>query len=416
MRERDRVSVQVRAFGDDYARSRAAEHPGRIAYTNENLRDEAVILEKSNDGQFLLKFDDIEEDTWWPRKQLRFVSRPEDSVNPRTLARREVGDEEDSDEVDPEEENSDESVNFDEEQSDASSTDAGEAESDDGGTALANDTEGWIRDDESANDERKRSGSYSDHAPTWSNNGQWYANKTESDPAAFFSACKSWFDMKFIADMADQMQTKGREKGKNWAGWRVTESDVLQWLGVWYYMLAFPQIGDRRDYFTPRNEQWRFGPRHFIEEWLKRGDNGTYKGITWFENMEQCFSLPTVDDQTARDNDKFFEVRHMWESFRKHFVDQVSPGWLVCLDESMIKWMGCGMPGLMTVPRKPTPIGLELHTLCDAQSGVLVNYEVYEGKEAMEKKKFVFDKTDIGEINKSTALTLRMLEPYFSTG
>ena len=74
------------------------------------------------------------------------------------------------------------------------------------------------------------------------------------------------------------------------------------------------------------------------------------------------------------------------------------------------------MPGLMVVPRKPVPLGLEVHTLCDALSGILINYEVYEGKAAMEKKKFVGDKTDIGEINKSTALTLRVMEPYFGTG
>ena len=45
------------------------------------------------------------------------------------------------------------------------------------------------------------------------------------------------------------------------------------------------------------------------------------------------------------------------------------------------------MPGLMVVPRKPAPIGLEIHTLCDALSGIMVNFEVYEGKELMEKKR-----------------------------
>ena len=95
-------------------------------------------------------------------------------------------------------------------------------------------------------------------------------------------------------------------------------------------------------------------------------------------------------------------------------VEAITPSWLLCLDESMVKWLGRGMPGLMVVPRKPTPMGLELHTLCDALSGIMVNFEVYEGKELMEKKKFVGWETQIGVINKSTALTLRCLEPYFS--
>lgn len=80
------------------------------------------------------------------------------------------------------------------------------------------------------------------------------------------------------------------------------------------------------------------------------------------------------------------------------------------LDESMVKWMGTGMPGLMVILRKPTPIGLELHTLCCAQCGVLVWFEIYEGKEAMALKKYN------GEYPKSVALTLRMVEPFFSTG
>ena len=49
------------------------------------------------------------------------------------------------------------------------------------------------------------------------------------------------------------------------------------------------------------------------------------------------------------------------------------------LDESMVRWEGAGMPGLMVVLRKPTPIGLELHTLCCALCGVLIWFEVYEG-------------------------------------
>lgn len=61
----------------------------------------------------------------------------------------------------------------------------------------------------------------------------------------------------------------------------------------------------------------------------------------------------------------------------------------------MVAWQGKGLPGLMVVPRKPTPLGLEIHTQCDAQSGVLVNYEVFEGKTAMAAKEFVVDKTGI---------------------
>eukprot|EP00965_Chrysotila_dentata_P262861 6214692-Pleurochrysis_carterae.AAC.1 len=81
-----------------------------------------------------------------------------------------------------------------------------------------------------------------------------------------------------------------------------------------------------------------------------------------------------------------------------------------------MKWVGRrGMPGLMVVPRKPTPMGLELYTICCAVSGVLVSFEVYEGREPMEGKQFVGERTNIGIINKSTVLTLRCVEPWFGS-
>lgn len=77
---------------------------------------------------------------------------------------------------------------------------------------------------------------------------------------------------------------------------------------------------------------------------------------------------------------------------------------------STSQWSDGWGPGCPAT-RKPAPLGLELHTFCDALCGILVNFEVCEGKERMEKKEFVGDKTKVGEMNKSTALTLR-----FSSG
>ena len=64
----------------------------------------------------------------------------------------------------------------------------------------------------------------------------------------------------------------------------------------------------------------------------------------------------------------------------------------------------------MVVLRKPTPIGLELHTLCCALSGILVYFEVYEGKQAMEKKEYV------DKYAKSVALSLRLTKPFHGLG
>ena len=49
----------------------------------------------------------------------------------------------------------------------------------------------------------------------------------------------------FLTDMAAKMQEKGRAKAaagnRDYNNWTVTKDDLLQWIGVWIYMLAFPQ-------------------------------------------------------------------------------------------------------------------------------------------------------------------------------
>ena len=107
--------------------------------------------------------------------------------------------------------------------------------------------------------------------------------------------------------------------------------------------------------------------------------------------------------------DDFQAVRSMWDSYQAHFCATVTASWLLILDESMIKWVGRCMPGLMYVPRKPTPLGAELHTLCCAVCGVMTMFELYEGKVAMMKKEFC------SSYAKSTALTLRCTKPYFGS-
>ena len=63
------------------------------------------------------------------------------------------------------------------------------------------------------------------------------------------------------------------------------------------------------------------------------------------------------------------------------------------------------------VLRKPTPVGLEIHTLCCALCGILIWFEVYEGKNAMATKDYC------DRYPKSIALTLRMIpDAIKSTG
>eukprot|EP00965_Chrysotila_dentata_P094975 3140685-Pleurochrysis_carterae.AAC.1 len=110
----------------------------------------------------------------------------------------------------------------------------------------------------------------------------------------FFEFCVHWFDGKFLSDMAAEMQQVGRDRGARWAAWKVTKDDLVQWIGVWYYMLAFPQAGERRMYF---NTRVTFGPSHELESILQIGNGGSAKkGVHWYENMLATFTLPAYSD------------------------------------------------------------------------------------------------------------------------
>ena len=198
--------------------------------------------------------------------------------------------------------------------------------------------------------------------------------------------------------------------------------DLLQWIGVWLYMLAYPQVSStRRSYFQPPGGG--FGPSHNLAATRFQAGKGP-RAPGWFECVQACFALPQWQSkaQTGMEkgkkvprsglhdpNDPFKPTRMFWDHLRWAFYTAIVCSWLACLDESMVQWTGRGMPGLMVVLRKPTPIGLELHTLCCALCGVLCWFEVYEGKEAMAKKPYN------DKYPKSIALTLRMLEPFFGS-
>lgn len=46
------------------------------------------------------------------------------------------------------------------------------------------------------------------------------------------------------------------------------------------------------------------------------------------------------------------------------------------------------MPHSSFVPRKPEPIGCEIKSLADGESGVLLFLEIEEGKDAMSRKQY----------------------------
>ena len=76
----------------------------------------------------------------------------------------------------------------------------------------------------------------------------------------------------------------------------------------------------------------------------------------------------------------------------------------------MIFWTGTGEVHITYLPRKPTPYGIELKSLCCGETQIILNAEMVEGKEADSLKEYR------DQVGATTATTLRLVKPYGGSG
>lgn len=200
------------------------------------------------------------------------------------------------------------------------------------------------------------------------------------------------------------MSKKGRSLRMG-SSFEVTPGEVWLFFAYQLFMTLHPIEGSRRDYWLSADDIATQRPG---EELVPHnlGRHGLSHG-RW-RLLQRCFSLPMHPIQNHVD--PFRPIRRFEEQWNARMVDCLDPGKFITVDESMALWKGRGMPGLMHVPRKPTPVGRETHTAADVETGVIIWSELYEGKDRMADKEFV------AEYSKSSALALRCSKPWFNTG
>ena len=157
-------------------------------------------------------------------------------------------------------------------------------------------------------------------------------------------------------------------------GSKFRERDVRAWMAL--------SIGSTQ--FKPGTDFWSTTPVGLIPaiNWGRHLSRDRYLRITRY--LSEAAPLPDGD----LDRDRWRDVTWMIEAFNKSRKMHVKPGWLLCVDESMIAWTGNGCPHLSYVPRKPEPLGIEIKNLCDATSGVMLFLEIQDNKEMMARKKY----------------------------
>lgn len=92
-----------------------------------------------------------------------------------------------------------------------------------------------------------------------------------------------------------------------------------------------------------------------------------------------CF-IKIVDFRAEDINDRLRKVRYLHDHLQAACKRLFIPGKCVSVDERMVKCKGRA-PFTQYMPKKPVKWGFKVFAACDAQSSIVVNFEVYTGQQ-----------------------------------
>ena len=111
--------------------------------------------------------------------------------------------------------------------------------------------------------------------------------------------------------------------------------------------------------------------------------------------------------------DRFWEVRQLVDCWNENMNKNFSPSWINAIDESMSKWVNeYTCPGFMYVPRKPWKFGNEYHDAGCADSDIIWQVDLREGKDRPRE----LGQKEYDEKGKTTGTLLRLTKPVHGTG
>jgi Transposase IS4 len=182
----------------------------------------------------------------------------------------------------------------------------------------------------------------------------------------------------------------------------ISYGEFLRFLGV-FFLVGTIEGPDRRQFFASEDVNVFTGAPFRVRAFMSRNR---------FEDI--LYSLEyTLRDPPTTYNDRFFYVRDLIDAWNKNMHDCFLPGWVSCLDESMMEWTSqFTCPGFMFVPRKPHPFGNEWHSICCGISGIMYAVELVEGKDSPIGLTKEFHEMK----QKTVALLLRLTKRLWHTG
>jgi Transposase IS4 len=199
----------------------------------------------------------------------------------------------------------------------------------------------------------------------------------------------------FITDTMLPQMNERVELGK------VNYGEFMRWLGLWFLMATI-QGPTRAEFWKKEGISLFSGAPFRLGEMMTRNR---------FDDILK--SIGFTNQNPPNYVDKFFPIRDLVTAWNDNMTINFTPGWISCLDESMMVWSSqFTCPGFMFVPRKPHPFGNEWHSICCGISGVMFAIELVEGKDRPPNLGLY----EFEEKGKTVGLLLRLTKQLWGTG
>ena len=149
------------------------------------------------------------------------------------------------------------------------------------------------------------------------------------------------------------------------------------------------------------------GPRHLY--WAN--ENGLFPSM----NSGKVLSGNRFEDimrylQLSNNSDPDQQITEFLHAVNTRFRNAIHPGSYLTLNESVIKLYHRNLKEKIKIIWKPRLIGNEIKNMSDAMSQIVINLELYEGKDIMSGKDHV------QEYGVTTATTLHLTQSYHGSG
>lgn len=161
----------------------------------------------------------------------------------------------------------------------------------------------------------------------------------------------------------------------------VTVSEFVRFMGVMLGAVQFNEKGKKL--WQPDAYEGFRAPPNFKE----------YFPQNRFESIKKVAHY-AFSDPSLKLEDPWWQIRQGIKDFNINRQQNIKRSTYYCVDETMSAYSPQTtktgtLPHLSYIQRKPEPLGTELRSCCEGHSGIMVNVELQEGKDAMQKREFV---------------------------